>query len=72
MDTFNRFRTTWWVKTLTILFWMVQIGLIVAKIGGWLDWSWWWVFSPILFLFMGAIALGIIALLLVLLLTGRQ
>jgi hypothetical protein len=27
---------------------LLTLIFVVAKIGGWLDWSWWWVFAPVI------------------------
>lgn len=52
-------------------FGLLTLVFVVAKIGGWIDWSWWWVFSPLLIsvaiacaLLVGVLAVAAIATLL--------
>lgn len=39
---------------------ILTIIFVIAKLGGWINWSWWWVFSPLWI--SASIALGILAL----------
>jgi hypothetical protein len=39
----------------------VTLLFVGLKLGGAIDWSWWWVFSPLWICFLGAFALFVIA-----------
>lgn len=29
------------------MIWLLQVGFILLKVAGVIDWSWWWVLSPL-------------------------